>query len=213
VTTGAGEAGRPATATVLFTDLVGFTSTSEHLEPQVLVDWLNEYMDAMVQQVLDHGGIVNKYIGDAIMALFGVPVPRATEAEVARDAAAAVECALHMGTTLRELNRGWTARGQPAATMRIGIFTGAVVAGSIGSARRLEYTVIGDTVNTASRLESFDKEFLAPDPAVNPCRILIGEPTRARLGERFETEWAGEVNLKGKERPLSVYLVRGRVAS
>jgi len=211
------DGGRPRpqrlTATVLFTDLVGWTSRSEHLEPQALVDWLNEYMDAMVQQVLDHGGIVNKYIGDAIMALFGVPVPRATDAEVARDAAAAVECALDMGTRLRELNREWMARGQPAATMRIGVFTGIVVAGSIGSARRLEYTVIGDTVNTASRLESFDKEFLAPDPAVNPCRILIGEPTRARLGERFETEWAGEVNLKGKERPLSVYLVRGRGAS
>ena len=210
------DGGRPRsqrlTATVLFTDLVGFTSTSEHLSPQELVDWLNEYMDAMVQQVLDRGGVVNKYIGDAIMALFGVPVPRATDAEVERDATAAVECALDMAAMLRELNTRWRARGWPAATMRVGIFTGPVVAGSIGSARRLEYTVIGDTVNTASRLESFDKEFLAPDPDVHPCRILIGEPTLAHLGKGFDTEWAGEVTLKGKERPLSVHRVRGRVA-
>src|SRR2546428_3479628 len=170
-------------------------------------------MDAMVQQVLDRGGVVNKYIGDAIMAIFGVPVPRATDAEVERDATAAVECALDMAAMLRDLNTRWRARGRPAAAMRVGIFTGPVVAGSIGSARRLEYTVIGDTVNTASRLESFHKEFLAPDPAVNPCRILIGEPTRAHLGERLETEWAGEVSLQSKERQLSVYFVRGRAAS
>ncbi len=211
------DGGRPRpqrlTATVLFTDLVGFTATSEKLTPHELVDWLNEYMEMMAQHVINRGGIINKYVGDAIMALFGVPLPRRSEAQIACDATAAVECALDMEGTLRALNDRWAKSGQPPAAMRIGIFTGPLVAGSIGSAQRLEYTVIGDTVNTASRLESFDKDFLAPDPQANPCRILIGESTLVYLSDQFATEWAGEVTVKGKERPLSVHHVRGRVRS
>jgi adenylate cyclase len=211
------DGGRPRpqrlTATVLFTDLVGFTATSEKLTPHELVDWLNEYMELMVQHVIDRGGIINKYVGDAIMALFGVPVPRQSEAEIAHDATAAVECALDMETTLRTLNERWAKSGRPPAAMRIGIFTGELVAGSIGSAQRLEYTVIGDTVNTASRLESLDKDFLAPDPRANPCRILIGESTLVYLGDQFATAWAGEITVKGKEHPLRVHHVRGRRGS
>jgi adenylate cyclase len=211
------DGGRPRpqrlTATVLFTDLVGFTTTSEKLTPNELVDWLNEYMELMAQHVIDRGGIINKYVGDSIMALFGVPVPRRTETEIASDAMAAVDCALDMEATMRALNERWVESGRTPTAMRIGIFTGPLVAGSIGSTQRLEYTVIGDTVNTASRLESFDKDFLAPDPRANPCRILIGESTRGYLSDQFQTEWAGEVTLKGKEQPLSVYHVRGRVRS
>jgi adenylate cyclase len=154
------------------------------------------------------------------MAIFGFPRPRATEAAVAHDAVAAVDCALAMEARLRELNRGWRERSLapgaeqlPAITMRIGIFTGDVLAGVVGGAERLEYTVIGQPVNIASRLESFDKEFLAPDLERHPCRILVGEPTFARLGGRFEVVAIGDVQMKGKEEKLTVYRIVRRLAT
>jgi adenylate cyclase len=118
-----------------------------------------------------------------------------------------------MGESLRELNRRWRAEGRPTTGMRVGIFTGPAVAGSLGSAERSEYVVVGDTINTASRLESFDKELFAPDDEVAPCRILIGQTTRAVLGDRFATEAVGEVSLKGKAQTVGVYRVVGRAAS
>jgi len=131
---------------------------------------------------------------------------------VARDAVSAVECALAMGDTLRELNRRWRAEGRPTTGMRVGIFTGPAVAGSLGSAERSEYVVVGDTINTASRLESFDKELFPPDHDIAPCRILIGETTLAVLGDRFKTEAVGEVALKGKAHRVGIYRVVGRAA-
>jgi len=207
------DGGRPRpqklTATVLFTDIVGFTSVSENLDPKSLMDWLNEYMEAMGQQVIEHGGIINKYIGDAIMAIFGVPVARKTESEKGQDATNAVHCALAMEKKLTKLNTIWQTQGLPIIGMRIGIFTGPLVAGSLGSAQRLEYTVIGDTVNTASRLESFDKNGFDPDLTGNPCRIFIGEATLHYLDDRFETERVGEVRLKGKDQRITVHRVLG----
>ena len=150
-------------ATVLFTDLMGFTTMAESRDPQAVMDWLNAYMEAMAQQVIDHGGVIDKYIGDSIMAIFGVPLPRQTDAEISRDAVNAVNCALAMERSLRQLNSDWREQQLPTIGMRIGIFTGPLVAGSLGSAQRLEYTVIGDTVNTAARLEGFEKDLFAPD--------------------------------------------------
>jgi adenylate cyclase len=205
------DGGRPKSqkllATVLFTDLVGFTSVSEKLDPQTLMHWLNEYMEAMAEQVEKHGGIINKYIGDAIMAVFGVPVARKTEAGVGEDAASAVNCALAMGTKLVQLNSMWEERDLPNVGMRIGIFTGPLVAGSLGSAERLEYTVIGDTVNIASRLESFDKSSFDPNFKSNTCRILIGESTHRYIEGQFKMEKVGEVKLKGQERKTTIYRV------
>jgi adenylate cyclase len=195
------------TASVLFTDLMGFTSVAEKRDPRAVMDWLNEYMEVMAQQVIDHGGVIDKYIGDSIMAIFGVPLPRTTDAEIDQDAVNAVNCALAMERTLIELNRRWRERQLPTMGMRIGIFTGPLVAGSLGSVHRLEYTVIGDTVNTASRLESFDKDVLAPDCSNSPCRIIIGEATQRRLGAQFETQQIGEVSLRGKDQVMSVYCV------
>lgn len=207
------DGGRPRsqkfTVTVLFTDLRGFTSVSEKMDPQALLDWLNVYMEAMAQLVMDHGGVVDNYIGDSIKADFGVPLPRTAEAAISQDAVAAVNCALAMESELKRLNALWSQQGLPTVAMRIGIFTGPVVAGSLGSAQRLKYTTIGDTVNIASRLESFDKDAAALDLVEHPCRILIGEPTLHHLNHRFETERVGEATLKGKDEKVTVYRVVG----
>jgi adenylate cyclase len=196
--------------TALFTDLTGFTTVSEQHSPEVLLEWLNEYMDAMTREVSRHGGVIRQYAGDAIIVIFGIPVPRQTDAEIDQDARNAVDCALAMENALRELNRRWRSENRPTTGMRAGIFTGPVVSGTLGSAERSEYVVVGDTVNTASRLEAFDKEFFAPDVDVRPIRILIGETTLVRLDGQFETECVGEFSLKGKEYRIGVHRVMGR---
>ena len=141
------------------------------------------------------------------MAIFGVPLARKTEAEIGKDAVNAVNCALAMEKKLIQLNSIWQEQELPTIGMRIGIFTGPLVAGSLGSAQRLEYTVIGDTVNTASRLESFDKKGFYPDLTNNPCRILIGKSTLRYLGHQFKTQMIGEVSLKGKDQKTTVYRI------
>lgn len=203
------NSGRPLpqrlTATVLFSDLVGFTTISEKLEPPELMEWLNQYMEIMGREVMVHGGIINKYIGDSIMAVFGVPVARSTEEEIRGDAINAVKCAMAMATAMRELNRKWADQGQATVGTRIGIFTGPLVAGSLGSTARMEYTVLGDTVNVASRLESFSKETFRYHPLDNPCRILLGSSTNECLAGHFPTRPVGDIRLKGKDTPVSIY--------
>lgn len=193
--------------TAYFCDLTGFTTVSEKIGPEGLMEWLNELMDPMSQELSRHGGVIRQYAGDAIVAVFGIPVARRTEAEVHDDARRAVQCALAMERRLLELNRAWRAAERPVVGMRIGIYTGPVVSGSLGSAERSEYVVVGDTMNTASRLESYDKDFHRPDPLSNPCRILIGDATLACLGDAFEVEWVGDVGLKGKEHTVGIYRV------
>ncbi len=194
------------TATVLFTDLSNFTTVAEAMEPLVLMNWLNQYMEEMSAIVIEHGGIINKYIGDAIMAIFGVPVKRDTELDIAEDALHAVRCAQQFNQRLKELNQQWQASGLPTITMRTGIQTGLLVAGSFGGSLRMEYTVIGDTVNTASRLESFDKTVASPT-AQQPCRILIGESTYQYVKQHCQTQWVGDCQLKGKTQQLKIYQV------
>ncbi|WP_177428466.1 CHASE2 domain-containing protein [Candidatus Venteria ishoeyi] len=193
------------TATVLFTDLQNFTSVSEGMEPQALMDWLNEYMGEMVKIVEAHGGQVNKFIGDAVMAIFGVPVPSTSDEAIARDARNAVECALAMRKKIEQLREHWQHAHLPQIRMRVGIFTGPLVAGTLGGIERQEYTVLGDTVNTASRLESFDKSL----DADNPCRILVGNPTLNCLDNDFDSESVGTVHLKGKEDLVAIHLIYG----
>ncbi len=209
------EGGRPRPqkmiATVLFTDLKGYTSVAEKLEPRALMDWMNSYLETMAQVIIEHGGVIDDYAGDGIKANFGVPLPRSTDHEISQDAVNAVCCALAMEQELRRLNERWGAQDLPTVGMRIGIGTGPVVAGSLGSAQRLKYTTVGDTVNIAARLESLDKDQLAPTHQATQCRILIDETTLRYLGGRFETQLVGEVSLKGKERPLITYRVLGRV--
>jgi len=193
---------RKMTATVLFSDLKGFSTTAELFEPETLMCWLNEYMDAMAQVVLAHGGVVDKFIGDAVMAVFGVPIKRTTTEEIAEDARAAVKCALAMADRLDKLNQQWHLQGRPKTAMRIGIATGHVVVGSLGSAQRLDYTTIGDSVNVAARLESYDRSL---DGGV--CRILINEQTYQCLAGKFPIKMIGPVRLKGREQPTPIYQV------
>jgi adenylate cyclase len=193
-------------ATTLFTDLKGFSTTSEGLEPAQLMDWLNEYMEAMAHPVIANDGVIEKYIGDAIMAVFGVPIPRASQELIERDARNAVRCALAMAQEMERLNARWKERGWPECKMRVGIHTGPLIAGSLGSADRQEYTVIGDSVNTASRLESFDKEVHGEDV----CRILVSEATRALLGDEFQMEPVGTMSLKGKAEKVTIHRVVAR---
>lgn len=194
--------GRKMTATVLFTDLKDFSSIAEHTDPEVLMCWLNEYMEAMAGLVLDRGGVVDKFIGDSVMAVFGVPLPRFTPEAIGADAAAAVSCALAMAATLKSLNRKWEVQGHPIAAMRIGIATGTVVVGSLGCSQRLDYTTIGDSVNVAQRLESYDKSI-----GSGSCRILINEGTYKHIQAKFPTQLLGSVLLKGRKQPTTVYQV------
>lgn len=194
--------GRKMTATVLFTDLKDFSGITERTDPEVLMLWLNEYMDAMSQLVLDHGGIVDKFIGDSVMAVFGVPITRTTLAEFTIDARNAISCALAMAATLESLNQKWQSQERPIARMRVGISTGTVVTGSLGGEQRLDYTTIGDSVNVAARLESYDKSL---DAGI--CRILISEDTYVLVKDEFPTESIGSVQLRGREAPTQIYQV------
>jgi adenylate cyclase len=193
--------------TVLFTDLKGFSTISEKMEPARLYEWLNGYLSAMAQVIQDHGGVLKQFAGDGILALFGVPVPHTTPAQQASDAIAAVKCALAMGRRLVELRRGWQEAGLPSVSMRAGIYTGEVAAGSVGSEDRFEYAVIGDVVNTASRLESYDKTFADPDLLPNRCRILIGAPTHDLLDGQFVSKEIGLLEVKGKANKVPVFQI------
>src|SRR5678815_5757496 len=138
---------------------------------------IRDSLGAMAQVIQEHGGVLKQFTGDGVLALFGVPIPHTTLSQQAGDARTAVTCALAMGRRLVELSREWQAAGLPPVSMRAGIYTGEVAAGSIGSDDRFEYAVIGDVVNTASRLESYDKTVGDPDLLPIRCRILIAEPT------------------------------------
>jgi CHASE2 domain-containing sensor protein len=194
--------GQQLTATMLFTDIRGFSTISEQMSPELLLGWLNEYLEAMTQEICDYHGIVNKFTGDGLLAVFGVPMPRISEAEIARDACNAVACALAMGDRLQQLNGEWQAQGFKPIQMRVGIFTGPIVAGSLGGKQRMEYGVIGDSVNIASRLESCAKE-----RQVGICRVLIAEETLQYIIDDFQVEPWGRMELRGRHQPVQVYRV------
>lgn len=194
--------GEKLVATMLFTDIRNFSTISEQIPPEKLMEWLNEYLATLTQSVHAHRGIINKFMGDGIMAAFGVPIARTTNEEIAQDAYGAVACALEMRDRLRQLNQVWRSRNLPAIEMRVGIFTGPIVAGSLGSRDRLEYGLLGDSVNIASRLESCEK-----DRQSDECRILIAYQTLIYLPDLFELESWGLIPLKGKQQLIDVYRI------
>jgi adenylate cyclase len=191
--------------TVLFTDLKGFSTVSEQMEPARLYEWLNGYLGAMAEVIQNHGGVLKQFTGDGILAIFGVPIPQTSRAQQAKDASAAVRCALALGRRLVELSREWQGAGLPSVSMRAGIYTGEVAAGSVGSDDRFEYAVIGDVVNTASRLESYDKSLADPDQIPHRCRVLIGGPTHDLLDGKFVSEGIGLLEVKGKVNKVPVF--------
>ncbi len=196
--------GKKLTATIVLTDLQGFSTISEKLPPEVVMSWLNEYLSVMAEEVQAHQGVINKFTGDGMLAVFGVPIPRTTPAEIAEDARLAVSCALAISARLPQMNQNWCDRNLPAAKMRVGIFTGPIMVGSLGGTTRLEYGVIGDSVNIASRLESCEK-----DRHEDTCRILIAEETLLHLADKFEVESWGALPLKGREEKVNVYRILG----
>lgn len=191
-------------ATMMFADIKDFSTIAEQMPPEALLEWLNEMLDVVTHEVIDHEGIINKFTGDGFMAVFGVPMDRIHKEEVALDAQRSIECALAIGKILEELNQNWKTRGLPVIQMRIGIFTGPVVVGSLGGKDRLEYGVIGDSVNTAARLESCEKHRQPSN-----CRVLIGKETLVHLDNQFLVESWGPLPLKGKQQMVDVYLVVG----
>jgi len=187
--------GETRKAVVLFSDIRSFTTLSEQLTPSEVVAMLNEYFTEMVEIVFKHDGFVNKFIGDAIMAIYNVPLDQ-PDPELR-----AVKTALEMIASLDRLNQRRVARGQFAIKIGIGVNTGPVVAGNLGHERRLEYTVIGDTVNLAQRLESQTKVAGAP--------ILISQSTFLACGQHLNAQQLPPVKVKGKAEPVVLYAVAG----
>jgi adenylate cyclase len=173
---------------VLFCDIVNFTTMSEKMEPHRVSLLLNEYFSEMTDIIFRHDGTLDKFIGDAIMAIFGAPLP--TEDHAVR----AVKTALEMRDRLKQMNEEKFADSN--INIRIGINTGRVVAGDIGSPKRIEYTVLGNTVNIASRLES---------SVAKPGQIVVGKDTFKDLNNLFESRELGEFILKGLEKSSMVY--------
>ncbi len=179
--------GKRQRVTVLFADIWGFTSLSEKLPPETVVDMLNRFFSAMVDIVFEHDGTLDKFIGDNIMAVFGTPL------EIQAPALKAARCALAMQRRLAEMRQ----QSCQFHRMGIGINTGEVIAGNIGSQRHMDFTVIGDVVNIAARLESLTRELDA--------QILIGPETYEELKPYFHIEPCPSVILKGRSEPLPVY--------
>ena len=187
--------GETVCATILFCDIRGFTTLSEQINPKQVVTLLNKYFSSMEQCIVKHKGIINKYIGDAIMAIFGVPLSNPNQA------LDAYNCCLDMRKTLIELNKELEAENLPQIRFGIGLHTGNVLAGNIGSNSRMEYTVIGDTVNVASRIESLCKEY--------NCDLLISETTVEGMvsceGDLPMLQSMGETQIRGRKTAITIY--------
>jgi adenylate cyclase len=190
-----GLGGQKKDVIVFFSDIRGFTAFSEKRSPEEVVEMLNEYFEVMVGIINKQGGVVDKFIGDAIMAVWGAPKSND------RDAHNATMACIQMRLALVELNDKRKARGQPPLAIGIGLHAGSVISGTIGSTERMEYTVIGNTVNTGSRIEASTKAFGAD--------LLISEEVVNLVGESFIVELAGAAEVKGRSDPLKMYKVRG----
>ena len=174
---------------VMFCDIVGFTALSQHAEPQVVGDLLNDFFERMSDVIFELDGTLDKFIGDAILAVFGAPLDQADHASRAVGAALAMR---------RELARMNAERADRPIRMRIAINSGRALTGDIGSPKRREFTVLGDVVNTASRIES---------SVAQPDQIVISRGTRDSLGDGFQIRPLGGVALRGRDSELDVFEV------
>lgn len=185
--------GKRREMSVLFSDIRGFTTVTEKGKPEELVAQLNEYFSRMVDIVFRHKGTVDKFVGDMVMALYGAPLDDPGHAEHA------VATAIEMVRELGELNKAWTERGMPGLDIGIGINSGDMIAGNIGSSSIMSYTVIGDNVNLGARLESLNKDYKS--------RIIISDATRIRLKGNYDIRSLGDVVVKGKTRPVAIFQI------
>lgn len=195
--------GRLLAVTVVFSDTCNFTTVSERLKPAELLAWLNRGMALCVPAITARGGMVNKFTGDGFLAVFGAPLGKGEQA----DATDAIHAVLAIQKGLEQLNRDLAADGEPEMLMRIGVHSGAALAGSMGSSERLEYAVIGDAVNCASRLESSEKTRQS-----SICRVLVSSATRDLVIQNGSTTMAweswGSLQVKGRQEPLDVWELR-----
>ena len=185
--------GKRAEVTVLFADIRGFTSISEQLSPVEVTKILNEYFSELVPIIEEHKGILNKFMGDAILAIFGEPIKNENHP------IDAVKCANKMLKKVKLLQEKWLNEGKPKIEIGIGIATGEAFVGNIGSEERLEYTVIGDTVNTASRIENYNK--------VYRTNFLISEETYLKVQKYVDVIKIREVSIRGKAKKINIYEV------
>jgi adenylate cyclase len=181
--------------TVLFSDIRGFTTLSEGMPVEDLVTLLNRYMDAMTEIILDHEGLLDKYIGDAILAVYGAPIPQNDHAM------RACLTALDMMERLRQLHQEWEKEQLPCFDIGIGINTGPVAIGNMGSEKRFTYTVIGDGVNLTARLEGLNKKY--------GTHILISESTYLEVKDCMICQDIGAVEVRGKKEPVKIYELLG----
>jgi len=189
--------GRLTELTVLFSDIRDFTTFTEKHDPQDVVQMLREYLTRMTEQVLAQQGTLDKYIGDAVMAIFGAPVELPDHAE------RACRAALAMADEVERLQAKWVAEGKEPFRIGIGVNTGPMVVGNLGSEQLFDYTVIGDEVNVGARLESLNKEYTTAKA------IIISEATYDAARNAIEARPLGEVTVKGKTRPVVVYELLG----
>jgi adenylate cyclase len=178
---------------ILFSDLRGFTTMSEHMQPADLAAHLTEYFAAMTAAIFKHHGMINDFVGDAVMAVFGAPVADPDHAWNA------VQSALDMDRALAELNTKWKTTGEVELRMGVGIHTGRVFAGNVGGRDRMKYTVMGDPVNVASRVEGLNKDL--------STTMLITEETLASVGDRVRVRDCGPVAVKGRVEKVRVFEV------
>jgi len=190
------------TITILFSDVRGFTSMSESAEPEELVAQLNEYLEKMVEVVFGHRGSIDKFIGDAVMAVWGRLRDPSDDKSLHEEALSAVTTAIRMREELAKLNTGWKHRDMQELAFGIGIHQGEAIVGNIGSSERMEFTAIGDTVNSAARLESATKQY--------GVDLIISDAVRNRVHEQFICRTADLVIVKGKTQPMEVFTVQGR---
>jgi adenylate cyclase len=184
--------------TILFTDIRGFTTMSEKLDPEALVSLLHDFLNPMSNIIINQGGTIDKYMGDAIMALFGAPLAQPDHPHLA------CRAALEMVSSLAALNQEWAAQGRPPLRVGVGVNTGPMAVGNMGSDRLFDYTAIGDNVNLGSRLEGLNKYY--------GTSILISQTTAAAVGNAFILRDVDQVRVKGKAQAARIYELLGEGA-